>query len=356
MLELAMGKVVEILSRWNQITEIQLEVEHPIKKALNYNQMTGEVAIGDWLYLNTTAGSLSLGTGGYHFVMANASCRNRSMTPVGHGMKLRYTPFQVKVPFIEETLSYSDIYNKPLNLKGRVVCFGELHSMIPPLCAYFRYYSNKNHRIAYIMTDHAALPLAFSKSVEGMKKKGLIDVTITIGNAFGGDYECVNIYTGLQTAAQVENCDLILVSMGPGITGTGTQYGFSGLDLGFYVNLAHSGGGQCLLIPRISFADKRGRHYGLSHHTLTMMNEFVYPAIPYILPALGRKDMQYMFRQIFRNHLDANHKICVVKNKEIKEAFNYFDLFVTTMGRGIEEEPAFFKGIGAVAEKALTLS
>ena len=45
--------------------------------------------------------------------------------------------------------------------------------------------------------------MAFSKNVDNLKKMGLIDNTITYGNAFGGDYECINIYTSLITAKEI---------------------------------------------------------------------------------------------------------------------------------------------------------
>jgi hypothetical protein len=164
MLEMQMGKAVQILSERSGIQELLVETGHPVKKAVNYIRITGKAEVGDILYMNTTAASLSLGTGGFHFVMMNASKKSLSMTPGGHGMKLRYTPFQVKVPFAEEELSSAgEIYNSPLNLQNKLVFFGELHSMIPPLCAYIRFFSKTKHRIAYIMTDHGALPLEFSK-------------------------------------------------------------------------------------------------------------------------------------------------------------------------------------------------
>ena len=80
------------------------------------------------------------------------------------------------------------------------------------------------------MTDGAALPIYLSKNVDTLKKKGLIDNTITIGSAFGGDYECINIYTALITAKEVLKADVVFVSMGPGIAGTGTKYGFTGIE------------------------------------------------------------------------------------------------------------------------------
>ena len=355
MLEMQMGKAIKILSERDGITEVLLDTGHPVKKAINYNRITGKVSVGDLLYLNTTAASLSLGTGGRHFVMLNASHKSYSMTPGGHGMKLRYTPFQVRVPFVEEESDGTkEIFNIPLNLKNKLLFFGELHSMIPPLCAYIRYFSGKGHRIAYIMTDHGALPLEFSKNIAFLKENGMLDTVVTIGNAFGGDDECVNIYTGLQTAAHMENCDIILVAMGPGITGTGTRYGFSSLEMGFYLDLAFRQGGQCFYIPRISFADKRDRHYGLSHHSLTLLGEILQSPVPLVLPILKREEQKYLHRQLRNGNLPGKYPLSLFDGSRIRVAMDFYRLSVTTMGRGMGEDPAFFYAIGAAARKGLS--
>lgn len=351
-----MGRVKGILSQRDGITEVLLDIDHPVKKALNYNEVTGGVSVGDLLYLNTTAGSLALGTGDYHFVMANRAYEKLPVSPDGHGMKMRYTPFQVKVSFIEEEFSErSDVFDSPLDLRGRLVCFGELHSMIPPLCAYFRYYCKRKLRIGYIMTDHAALPVPFSKNIAFLKNSRLLDAVITIGNAFGGDRECVNIYTGLQTASEVENCDIILVSMGPGITGTGTSYGFSGLELGLYLDLAFRQGGQCCFVPRISFADKRIRHYGLSHHTLTILRDIIKAPISIALPGLDKRKMSYLYQQLRKNKAILQYRIAFIDGSAIREAMEHYGISVTSMGRGIDDDPAFFYAIGAAAKSALSV-
>lgn len=356
MVEARLGKVVAVLSNREGVTEVLLEIDHPIKKAINYNRITGSIQKNDWVYLNTTAGSLSLGTGGYHFVMANLSQKSLSMAGRGHGMKLRYTPVQVKVPFSEEeNISAAAVYNHQLNLKNKLIFFGELHSMIPPLCAYLRLFSDIRYRIAYIMTDHGALPIEFSRNVALLKENRLLDTTITIGSAFGGDYECVNIYTGLQTAACVDKADIILVAMGPGIAGTGTKYGYSGLEMGFYLDLAYRLGGYCCYIPRISFADSRKRHYGLSHHTLTMLSEIVQAQVSIGLPILGKEQQGFLHKQVRLHNLHKKHRIILIDGSGIQSAMKSVQIPFTTMGRGVKEDPAFFYAVGAAASHGLTL-
>ena len=98
-----MGRVKRILSQRDGVTEVMLEMDHPVKKAINYDHITGKVSVGDWLILNTTAGSLP---GRWlSFVIVNRAHETLPLSPGGHGMKVRYTPFQVKVPFVEEEFS-----------------------------------------------------------------------------------------------------------------------------------------------------------------------------------------------------------------------------------------------------------
>ena len=47
-----------------------------------------------------------------------------------------------------------------------------------------------------------------------------------------------------------------MVAMGPGIVGTGTNYGFTGIEQGTIIDAVNTLGGIPIAIPRISFADK----------------------------------------------------------------------------------------------------
>ena len=168
-------------------------------------------------------------------------------------MKLRYTPLQVKVDSVEEQESpYHKNMKNFTSLDNMPVVVGTLHSMLTPFVASYKR-NNKDKKIVYIMTDGAALPIYLSKNVDTLKKKGLIDNTITIGNAFGGDYECINIYTALITAKEVLNADCVFVSMGPGIAGTGTKYGFTGIEQGPILDAVKKLGGNAYSYTKNKF-------------------------------------------------------------------------------------------------------
>ena len=57
--------------------------------------LTGPVAVGDEVVLNTTGVDLGLGTGGWHVVHWNLAREEWSEPGPGHLMKLRYTSLQV---------------------------------------------------------------------------------------------------------------------------------------------------------------------------------------------------------------------------------------------------------------------
>ena len=61
----------------------------------------------------------------------------------------------------------------------------------------------------------------------------------------------------------------VIVTQGPGNLGTGTQWGFSGVAAGEAINAAGILGGRPIAALRVSEADERPRHRGVSHHSLT---------------------------------------------------------------------------------------
>src|SRR5689334_23418104 len=65
-------------------------------------QLTGPVAIGDRVVVNTTAVELGLGTGGWHVVHWNLSTESLDVPGPGHVMKLRYTSLQLDAGAVEE--------------------------------------------------------------------------------------------------------------------------------------------------------------------------------------------------------------------------------------------------------------
>ena len=349
MISKKIGIVTEIVSSTDYIDDIRVEINGQIQKAYNYIKLTGGISVGDEIVLNTTAVELSLGTGGYHFVISNLNNIESDMTPGGHIMKLRYTPLQVKVDSVEEQDSiYHEALNNFESLEGTPVVVGTLHSMLTPfVCTYKR--NNPNKKVVYIMTDGASLPIYLSMNVSNLKEKGLIDETITIGNAFGGDYECINIYTALITAKEILKADVVFVSMGPGIAGSGTKYGFTGIEQGHILDAVLKLGGRPLAIPRVSFGDKRDRHIGLSHHSKTILDEIVNVKCEVVFNINDNEHEDYIRNQIKDLDLDKKHDIIFIKNEDTLDNLNHYNMKVKSMGRTYEEDKEFFDCASGVA-------
>ncbi|RDY24830.1 DUF3866 family protein [Romboutsia maritimum] len=349
MISKRVGKVEEIVDKSDKLEDIRVNINGDIQRAYNYPKMTGKVNVGDEVVLNTTAVELSLGTGGYHFVITNLNNLESNLTEGGHIMKLRYTPFQVKVDSVEEQdSSYHDKFDEFSSLENLPVAIGTLHSMLTPFVASYKR-NNPTKKLVYIMTDGASLPIYLSKNVEMLKNKGLIDSTITIGNAFGGDFECINIYTALITAKEILKADAIFISMGPGIAGTGTKYGFTGIEQGPLLDAVKKLGGMPIAIPRISFADKRDRHRGLSHHSITVFKDIVNVSVDIPITMYSEEKINLIKEQIKDNCLLKKHNIVYIDNKNTKDDLDYFGLKVRSMGRNYEQDKEFFEAASTAA-------
>ncbi|WP_366922429.1 DUF3866 family protein [Metallumcola ferriviriculae] len=337
------GEVTAVMGHRPGVTEINIKLELGEAAAINYDLLTGTVAVGDLVLVNTTAVGLGLGSGGCHFVMANINNTGRESLRPGHIIKLRYTPNQVKVLAVEEPASpYYEEFRVSEDLGGMPVVLGLLHSMLPYAAAGIKA-ADSTLRVAYIMSDGGALPLGFSKMVPSLKHRGFLDGTVTIGHAFGGDLEAVNIYTGLLAARNVLKADVAVVTMGPGITGTGSTFGFSGMEQVSFIDTVDRLGGRPFVIPRLSMADPRPRHRGVSHHTLTVL-DMVHSQATVVFPKL---EDEWEEIQDDVEVIAQGHKVVEVDGMQAHHLLMKSNLKVNSMGREFEQDPAFFLAAGA---------
>ncbi|AFV11819.1 hypothetical protein Tph_c16140 [Thermacetogenium phaeum DSM 12270] len=347
------GRISRVLRSERDIQELLVECEGVPCRAWNYPLLTGEARVGDEVYLNTTAVQLGLGSGGYHFVIANLNRLPHFPEEPGHIMKLRYTPCQLKVLSVEEEASpHHGRIRDFSSLNGTPVIVGTLHSMLAPAVAGCLSEAKKGIRIAYVMTDGAALPLALSSTVRILKRKGMLAGTVTAGHAFGGDLESVNIYSGLIAAYTVFQADVIVVTMGPGIVGTGTNWGTTALEQGEIVNAVSVLGGQPVVIPRISFADPRPRHRGVSHHTLTALGKVALRQAVVVLPEMPAPQYELVEEQLALEGILSRHRVITVDGSPALKLLEQEGITVRSMGRTPAEDPAFFLAAGAAGRFA----
>lgn len=343
-----------------KVTEGKIEVLlDDGSRAIGYPEFTPEIKAGDNVVVNTTAVDLDLGSGGFHFVIYNLSkpstINHQLSTKDGHIIKLRYTPLQFSTLSVESPESkHHNVLTDKLAIDGLPVIIGSLHSQLAATVATAKYL-HPQLRITYIMTDGGSLPIGLSNTVSELKEKKLVDYTITSGQTFGGDFEAVNIYSALICARYVAKTDLVFVSMGPGVTGTSTLLGNTAVEVGQLVNAVDSLKGKPIVIPRLSFKDKRFRHQGLSHHTITALTKLTLGQAVVVIPQLEKKKMNFVNKQMQMSGLDKKHLVQHVNNMVTEKALSKFKLKPTIMGRAFDEEPEFFLACGCAAIKALDI-
>jgi len=358
MIRWGIGEVIDVLEENKdlQILLIKTDKTDKLVKAIHYKSFFSSLYVGQNVYINSTATELKLGTGGYDFVVTPfSSIIDNNQEKNGHIMKLRYTPLQFSVQTCEEQSSpYHAIFTEPKTLEGLPVLIGELHSMLPILVTLIRQEEEKRKlkrkKIVYLMTDGAALPLVFSKHVRKLKELGWLDYTITINNAFGGDLEAVNIYTGLIAAKYILKADLVIVLMGPGIVGTGTLLGHTGVEQGTIANAVVSLEGTPIAIVRASLKDKRERQSGISHHTISNLKyiSMVRTIIPY--PENLKQNNNELYSELLK-HFSSKHQLeaVPVNHNEIEKQLKQYPFPISTMGRTLDDDPIFFDFIASTA-------
>ena len=348
MINTKIGTVKGLVRQDESTTFFLADIGGVEQNCINYNYITGSIKEGDHVVLNTTAVDLALGTGGYHFVVSNLS-NSSTRIDDGHIMKLRYTPFQFSIASAEEQYSeFHDIFNEFESLGGMPVISGTLHSMLAPiaLCAKGFY---EDLKIVYIMTDGGALPLWFSSTVKELLDKKYIYKTITAGNSFGGDLECVNIFSALIAAKEIYQADLTIVCMGPGIVGTDTVYGFSGIEQGYIIDAVNTLGGTSVAVPRISFADPRERHYGISHHSMTILGNICKTPANIALPILEKEKASFVRRQLMEKEIDNKHNVVYVDYEKYEPLLKANAEMLNKMGRNYTNDFEYFITCGVSA-------
>lgn len=351
MIRVRPGQVVKIERYADGVATVQVEVDGERGSAINYDDLTGPVSIGDRVILNTTASHLGLGTGGNHFIMGVVGSSTELDSP-GHIMKCRYTPSQTAVLAVEEPDSPHHDVMQDGDLAGTPVVVATLHSMVPAAVVTVKA-ARPDARIVYIMSDGAALPAKMSRLVRELKEKGLLDAVITYGHAFGGDYEAVTIYSALLASRAVCGADLVVVAMGPGVVGTGTTWGASALEQGTIVDAVAVMGGRAIAAPRLSFADPRERHHGISHHSLTALGKVAARRCQVALPSLAAPERELVYAQLEDAGILQRHEVKEYPADHVLNLLRHYRLEVRTMGRSAAEDPGPFLSASAAALCAL---
>jgi hypothetical protein len=356
--------VVSVVRRqWAGAVEIEAIVDGAPVRALAYPALTGRPEPGDRVLLNTSALDLGLGTGGYALVVALPDALPPDPPGPGHLVKARYTPLQATVLGADEQGSpYHEVLRDADDLDQIPVVVADLHSALPAVLAAF--YSERlasagpsgapsPPRVVYVMLDGGALPAWFSRTAASLRDIGWLAGTVTVGQAFGGDLEAVTPHSGMLAARHVLGAELVVVSQGPGNLGTGTRWGFSGVAAGEAVNAAAVLGGRPVASLRISEADRRERHRGISHHSLTSYGRVALARADVVVPDLpGEFGAQVTAAAA---PLAARHRLVRVSVAGLHEVLQACPVPLSTMGRGLEDDLAYFLAAAAAGRHAAML-
>lgn len=348
MIRIRRGVVLEVAGVRPGVHALVVEVAGAKERAIAYEALSGPVGPGDRVVLNTDAVALGLGTGGVHFVIAVEG--GPDLDPPehgGHAMKLRYTPMQHAVEPVEEThRAELDAFD---GLDGHPIVVASLHSALAPAAVAARTL-DPGARVAYVMTEGGALPIAFSETVAALKDAGLLHATVTCGQAFGGDLEAVNRFSGIAAARAVVEADLVLVAAGPGNLGTGTTLGHASIDVGETVNAIDALGGRPIVAPRVSFADARERHRGISHHTVSALRVAALAGCEIALPPLEPDRRAAVVERLEAEHLLDLHRVVDVElGDEVERALRASPVPLASMGRTFDDDPDYFRSAAAAA-------
>ncbi|MBA2475170.1 MAG: DUF3866 family protein [Actinobacteria bacterium] len=325
-LSLRRGSVTRIVERLDGL--VRCEVEGA--PCVAYPRLTGPVAAGDDVLVNVQARALGLGSGGFDVLYANLT-RGLELPaePGAHVMKLPYTPLQAAVRHAEEDDPLAE------TLAGMPVVLCPLHSQLAPVCAGI----GRGVRVAYAQLPGGALPVSLSDAVRALRSRALLETSIAVGACLDGDVQCVSGASALAWAAG-RGFGAVVCSVGPGIVGTGTKLGHGALALAEAASAASALGGSPILAPRVSAADPRERHRGISHHTRAVLELCLgrvtvawpqgFEAPPWLEP---------------RQEVDASGWRAACAGLPLEH-----------MGRGPEDDPTFFQAAFAAGALARGLA
>ncbi|MFV0462894.1 MAG: DUF3866 family protein [Nostocoides sp.] len=359
------GVIEAELGRWPGVIEYAVRIsgrESARIRALSYEAITGEAIPGDRVLLNVSALARGLGTGGFGLVVAFPDrIPPDDDAGVGHIVKARYTPQQQMFLAVDEQDSR---YHQVLStgpaaagdLAGMPVVVADLHSALPAVIAGIRSV-RPEASIGYVMTDGGALPLAFSTTVAGLNQAGWLAASVTVGQAYGGEFEAVTLHSGLLAARYAVGVDIAVVIQGPGNVGTGTAWGYSGVGAGEAVTAAWTLHGRAVAALRVSAADPRPRHRGISHHSRTAygriaQGEFVVPV------ANPTNPFQYQVHrqtQALVAAASGSARLELVDSAGLLDVLAACPVPLSTMGRDLTADPEPFIAAAAAGRLAADL-
>jgi hypothetical protein len=317
---------------------LTVEVDGERRPAWADTTLLGEMREGDEVVVNVAALDLGLGSGGFDIVHVNLTRGlDASVEDGEHVMKLNYTSLQHPVDPVELPLRVMPAMRSELTAEGSersmLVLVLPLHGHLAP-AAWAASQAVPGLKVGYVQTAGGALPGSLSRDVAQLRERGLLCGHIAAAPAYGGEDEALSVAGALDAAANGLDWDAALVGPGPGIIGSDTRLGHGGMAALDSAHAAIALGLPTLLSPRLSEADPRERHRGVSHHTSTVL-ELLLGGVEVTVPAGHPEAAAQLIEAAGDRH-------------QLREAqpdlagYAASGLPTRTMGRTIEEDPLFF--------------
>lgn len=289
------------------------------REAISDSSLYGLSQAGDEVIVNVQAGELGLGSGGFDIVHANLT---RGLSGTGldgaHVMKLNYSSLQHAVVPVED--------DEPPPVGGRPVAACLLHGQLAPLAWAFSR-AAPQATLGLVQGAGGALPGNHSRIVGELRRRGLLGGFITAGPAYGGELEAITVAGAIAHGLGVLGWDAVVCAPGPGIIGSGSRLGNGAIAAAEALNAAIGLEALALLVPRLSDSDPRERHRGVSHHTRTVASLVLGSGL--VAWPQGSEAGQL-------------GELAAREGQADLAGYAASGLPTSTMGRSIEEDPAFF--------------
>jgi Protein of unknown function (DUF3866) len=346
---------------------LTVEIDGERRPAWADTALLGEMREGDDVVVNVAAVELGLGSGGFDVVHVNLT-RGLEAGPgeVGagdeeppHVMKLNYTSIQHPVDPVEA--ADADGLRRFSHLTGgksaasTVVLVLPLHGHLAPAawaiaqsvdggggddsCGERDAHGGEGLVVGYMQTGGGALPGSLSRDVRELHERGLLAGHMTVAPAYGGEGEAISVCGALDAARRL-GWDVALVGPGPGIIGSDSEFGHGGMAALDSAHGALSLGLPTTLSPRLSSADPRERHRGLSHHTRTVLELLLAPVTVATPEGAERWPGGIEAEESLRSVAGDRHP--VVTERVYMDDYLESGLPTRTMGRSLDEDPLFF--------------
>ncbi len=327
---------------------LTVDVDSERRAAWADTALLGEMREGDEVVVNVEALDLGLGSGGFDVIHMNLT---RGLEGGGgggeHVMKLNYTSLQHPVEPVERPFSEEEPCEEEPGRRGEGQSAAPIPVLVLPLhghlapAAWAAAQAAPGLKVGYVQTAGGALPGSLCRDVAELRERGLLCDHVTAAPAYGGGHEALSVAGALDAAAHRLGWAAAIAGPGPGIIGSETRLGHGGIAALDTAHAALALGMPTLLSPRLSEADPRDRHRGVSHHTLTVL-ELLLAGVEVPVPS-GEPIAAAQIAELTAQLAGAGDRGHRVSEAPVDlDGYAATGLPARTMGRDLSEDGLFF--------------